>query len=140
MFAMSEHPDRVARRISPDQIQLQVVLGSLLGKAAIVGPPGERRLRVSERPPRAGYVQWKYERLVGLTGEAPHLAEGRFGFETVAHPLFDDLAGVGRPELLGLLRPLGLAVWMSDLGRLDLRRDAFLPAQREQLCEAATPR
>jgi hypothetical protein len=30
-----------------------------------------------------------------------------------------------------LLRPLGLAVWLADVGRLELRANAFLPAQRE---------
>ena len=59
------------------------------------------------------------------------------GFETVRHPLFDDLARLlsnrfSRHDLIErLLQPLGLAVWLSDLGRLELRASAFLPAQRE---------
>jgi len=59
------------------------------------------------------------------------------GFETVSHPLFDDLARLlsnrfSRHDLIArLLRPLGLAVWLSDLGRLELCASAILPAQRE---------
>ena len=59
------------------------------------------------------------------------------GFETVSHPLFDDLARLfanrfAKHDMIDrLLRPLGLAVWLSDLGRLELRSSAFLPAQRE---------
>jgi hypothetical protein len=29
-----------------------------------------------------------------------------------------------------LLAPLGLAVWMTDVGRLRLRAEVFLPTQR----------
>jgi len=28
------------------------------------------------------------------------------------------------------VRPLGLAVWLTDLGRIELRAEAFLPEQR----------
>jgi hypothetical protein len=54
----------------------------------------------------------------------------------VSHPLFDDLARLfanrfARHDVIErLLRPLGLAVWLSDVGRLELRANAFLPAQR----------
>ena len=51
-------------------------------------------------------------------------------FTTIAHPLFDDLAVLPRRRLVELIAPLGLAVWMTDLGRLELRPDAFLPTQR----------
>ena len=55
----------------------------------------------------------------------------------VIHPLFDDLAallraGRTRMDAVGpLLRPLGLAVWLADVGRLDLRAGSFLPMQQE---------
>ena len=51
-------------------------------------------------------------------------------------PLFDDLATLvaaprGRARLMReLLGPLGLAVWMSDAGRFELRAELFLPRQR----------
>ena len=32
--------------------------------------------------------------------------------------------------IVRLLRPLGLAVWLADVGRLELRAESFLPQQR----------
>lgn len=138
---MAEHPDLVLRRYAPEHVQIQVILGCLLGDGALVGLPGERCLRISHREERLAYALWKHERLGPLAGAAPCRCRDRVSFETIAHPLFDDLAPLfyPRPEalkrvrraaVLPLLRPLGLAVWMADLGRLELRADAFLPAQR----------
>jgi hypothetical protein len=133
-----EHPRTALRRLPPDPVQFQVILGSLLGDGQLVGPPHERRVRIAHRAARREYVLWKYDRLGPFAGDAPRDQEGGLvGFETVSHPLFDDLA-----RLLGdrfarhdaierLLHPLGLAVWLCDVGRLDLRASAFLPAQRE---------
>lgn len=134
---MGEHPERVRRRIVPDQAQVQIILGSLLGDARIEGPGGGRYMRVSHRRDRAEYVRWKYERLGALAAHAPIVCGDRIGFRTIAHPFFDDLArlfcGYASPRqriVRDLLAPLGLAVWMSDVGRLDLRAEVFLPAQR----------
>ncbi len=79
---------------------------------------------------RAPYVWWKYDRLGGIAAEAPAERDGRLSFTTIAHPLFDDLSTLSRKRLVELIAPLGLAVWMTDVGRLELRADAFLPAQR----------
>ena len=125
------------RRIVPDEAQVQIILGSLLGDARIEGPDGARFMSVSHRRERADYVRWKYDRLGPLAAHAPVEYGERVGFCTIAHPLFDDLApffcvrGSGRGRVVkDLLTPLGLAVWMSDVGRLELRADLFLPAQR----------
>ena len=95
-------------------------------------------MSIAHRRDRAEYVWWKYERLGSLAAYAPVDMGERVGFDTIAHPLFDDLAplfdGDGRGDrsrvVRELLAPLGLAVWMSDVGRLELRADLFLPAQR----------
>lgn len=129
-WGMSTDPRLGLRRLAPDPVQFQVILGSLLGDGRIVGGPLDRRLRIAHRPDRAAYVWWKYDRLVALTSAAPAPADGLLAFTTVAHPLFDDLASLPRKRLVELIAPLGLAVWMTDLGRLELRADAFLPAQR----------
>jgi hypothetical protein len=113
-------------------VQFQVILGSLLGDARIVGGPSERRLAIGHHAARASYVWWKYERLGPLTGGPPAERDGRLSFTTIAHPLFDDLSTLSRNRLVELIAPLGLAVWMTDVGRLELRADAFLPAQRHQ--------
>lgn len=139
----------VARRFLPDPVQFQVVVGSLLGDGRLVGVAGERRLRLAHGLERSDYVRWKYDRLAGLAVEPPRRAGALLVFETVRHPLFDDLAPlfsdgarcgsekrIRRREVLELLRPLGLAVWMADLGRLDLRHEAFLPRQREAMLVA----
>jgi len=133
-----EHPRIALQRVPPDPVQFQVILGSLLGDGRLVGLPRQRRLRIAHRAERRDYVFWKYERLGAFSAGVPEEYEGRLvGFETVTHPLFDDLARLfanrfGRHDAIErLLRPLGLAVWLSDLGRLELRASEFLPAQRQ---------
>ena len=117
------------RRIAPDEAQL-IILGSLLGTARIEGEPGERHMHVTHE--RASYVWWKYDRLGALASDAPRVGEDGVGFDTIAHPIFDDLAPLfaaprGRHRVMQLLAPLGLAVWMSDNGRLELRAEVFVP-------------
>jgi hypothetical protein len=123
-------PHAALRRLSPEPVQFQVILGSLLGDARIVGAPSERRLAIAHRSSRAAYIWWKYDRLGALAAAAPAERDGRLSFTTIAHPLFDDLSTLSRKRLIELIAPLGLAVWMTDLERLELRADAFLPAQR----------
>jgi hypothetical protein len=115
-----------------------VILGSLLGDGRLVGTPRQRCLRIAHRADRRDYVLWKHDRLGPFPAFAPETYEGGLlGFETVSHPLFDDLAGLfasrfARHDVIErLLRPLGLAVWLADVGRLELRASSFLPAQRE---------
>ena len=114
------------------------MLGSLLGDGRLVGLPRQRQLRIAHCEGRRNYVLWKYERLGPFAADAPREYEdGLVGFETVSHPVFDDLARLlgnrfARQDLIErLLQPLGLAVWLADVGRLELRASAFLPAQRE---------
>ncbi len=127
---MTHDPHASLRRLSPDPVQFQVILGSILGDARIIGGPSERSLRISHVVDRASYVWWKYDRLGALAAEPPTERDGRLCFTTIAHPLFDDLSTLSRKRLVELIAPLGLAVWMTDVGRLELRADAFLPAQR----------
>ena len=115
---MGEHPARARRRVVPDTAQTPLIRGSLRGDARIVGAPGARRLHVSERADRAGYVWWKYERLAAIADEPPHANGERVEFTTIAHPLFDDLADLvgGTAERLDqLLEPLGRAVLRTDI-------------------------
>jgi hypothetical protein len=125
-------PRVTLRRLSPDPVQFQVILGSILGDGRIIGGPFARRLVIAHRTEREAYVWWKYDRLGALTDGAPADRDGRLSFTTIAHPLFDDLSTLSRKRLVELIAPLGLAVWMTDMGRLELRADAFLPAQRHQ--------
>lgn len=134
---MGEHPERVRRRLVPDDAQVQIILGSLLGDARIEGCPGERHMAIAHRADRADYVRWKYDRLATFAAHEPIAFGERIGFHTIAHPLFDDLAPLfdrqraDRTRVVReLLAPLGLAVWMTDVGRFELRADLFLPRQR----------
>jgi hypothetical protein len=121
--------------VVPDAVQVQVILGSLLGDGRLEGDEGERRVRIAHHAERADYVWWKYERLGALAAHPPEPAGDRLEFRTITHPIFDDIAPYvacrdSRRRLQELLAPLGLAVWMTDIGRLHLREDAFLPKQR----------
>lgn len=138
IIGVVEHPHIALRRLPPDPVQFQVILGSLLGDGRLAGLPRRRLLRVAHRADRREYVLWKYDRLGPLAADAPReYGDGLLGFETVSHPLFDDLARLfanrfARRDVIDrLLRPLGLAVWLADVGRLELRASTFLPAQRE---------
>ena len=124
---MGDHPSRVRRRIVPDDAQVQIILGSLLGTARIEGAPGERCMRVTHEIAREGYARWKYERLGTLAADPPRVSEDGVAFTTITHPIFDDLAALRRRTMTRLLAPLGLAVWMSDNGRIELRADVFVP-------------
>ena len=133
---MVEPPTVALRRIPPDPVQFQVILGSLLGDGRLVGAPRRRRLRIAHRADRAEYVRWKYERLGAFAATPPRRSADLVSFVTVAHPVFDDLAALfragraGREVITRLLRPLGLAVWLADVGRIEMRVDEFLPPQR----------
>lgn len=133
---MADHPVRVRRRLVPDAVQMQIILGSLLGDGRLEGQRGERRLSVSEGVERSDYVWWKYERLAPFADEAPDVVGAHIGFRTIAHPIFDDLAPLlayRRSRISRLLAPLGIAVWMADAGRLDLRPEIFVVARGETI-------
>jgi hypothetical protein len=125
---VADHPERVRQRLVPDAVQLQIILGSLLGDACLEGAQGARRLHIAEVVERADYVRWKYDRLGPFADEAPALVGPRIGFRTIAHPIFDDLALLARrrARITRLLSPLGIAVWMTDAGTLELRPEIFL--------------
>ena len=109
------------RRLTPDPVQLQVIVGSLLGDGRLTGPAGARRLTIAHR--RDAYARWKHDRLGAFAAASPVNSDGLTSFTTITHPLFDDLKELDQAGLLGLAGPLGIAVWLSDLGRLELRAD-----------------
>ncbi len=119
------------RRLVPDPVQLQVLVGSLLGDARSIGSSGTRRLSIAHT--QDAYARWKFDRLGAFAAGSPVQADGRTTFTTIVHPLFDDLALLDRAGLLRLVGPLGVAVWLTDLGRIELRLDSFLPEQRVAL-------
>lgn len=149
---MVEHPTRLLRRIAPNPDQLQVILGSLVGRGRLVGVARERRLRIALPASRANYVLWKYDRLQPFTLNSPRREGENLAFETVAHPLFDDIAALFEDlplrtsavddAALRLLRPLGVAVLLADLGRLQLRGAGLTTSfsQRDAIDEAVARR
>jgi hypothetical protein len=136
-------PHAPLRRVPPDAVQLQVMLGSLLGDGRLIGAAHDRHMHIAHRADRSDYIRWKYERLVPFTKAPPRRRDDVLEFETITHPIFDDLARlfVGRraggpsDAVMSVLRPLGLAVWLADVGRLELRPREFLARQRDALVE-----
>lgn len=136
---MPSHPDEVRRRIAPDDVQVQIILGSLLGDGVLHGPAGRRRLSVTHSMERLAYASWKHDQLGSLVAMPLRSDGDLIWFETIPHPFFDDLEPlfertgsrprIRRERVLPRLAPLGLAVWMSDVGRAELRPSGFLPAQ-----------
>lgn len=115
---MADHPTLVRRRLIPDPVQVQIILGSLLGGARLEGPPGSRSMQLAAPVDRASYAFWKYERLGAFSDRAPRVECDRIAFCTIAHPLFDDLAALlpaRRRVILRHLTTLGLAVWLTDV-------------------------
>lgn len=119
------------RRLTPDPVQLQVIVGSLLGDGRLTGRIGARQLSITHR--RDGFVRWKHDRLGAFAAASPVRSDGLTRFTTIAHPLFDDLGELDQTGLLQLAGPLAIAVWLADLGRIELRLDSFLPEQRAAL-------
>jgi len=128
-----EYPEQVRRRIVPDEAQVQIILGSLLGGATLAGALFARRMTIQHDARRADYVMWKYERLTQLAEGPPTRIGDRVRFRTIVHPIFDELAcalALRRTRIVrDLLGPLGLAVWMADVGRIELRPELFVPVR-----------
>jgi hypothetical protein len=129
-----EPPDIAIRRLPPDAVQLQVLVGSLLGDGNMEGREGARRLRIRHPRARERYAWWKYERLAAFAAAPPVTRGERTTLLTITHPLFDDLVEMDRSGLVRLLEPLGLAVWLTDVGRLRLDITSFSPEQEAALC------
>src|SRR5258708_39496001 len=70
-YLVSSDPRSNLRRLSPDPVQFQVILGSLLGDARIVGGPFDRRMRIAHQGSRSSYVSRKYDRLSAPPEAAP---------------------------------------------------------------------
>jgi hypothetical protein len=66
---VAHDPHRALRRLSPDPVQFQVIIGSLLGDARIVGGPFDQWLTIGHRIDRAAYVWWNCDRLGALAAE-----------------------------------------------------------------------
>ena len=112
------------RRVVPDPVQVQVILGSLLGDGRLEGTEGDRRLHIAHHRDRASTSGGSTNARC-VRGARTSARGDRLEFRTIAHPVFDDLAplfaGSDRRRARELLAPLGLAVWMTDVGRLRLR-------------------
>ena len=94
-----------------------------------------RHMTIAHGAWRGDYVRWKYDRLAQLAEAPPSRIGDRFGFRTIAHPIFDELAPVSRSRIVReLLSPLGLAVWMADVGRVELRPELFMPVRALATC------
>jgi len=103
---------RLALRHTPDSAQIQVLLGTLLGRGKLVAEDGGMRLVVTLDERHAWLAQWTYERIAPLA-PMPHRARGRILLRSEKHPFFADLAAaLARPKrLVSVFRREGLWVW-----------------------------
>ena len=103
---------RIALRHTPDPGQIQVVLGTLLGRGKLVAEDGGVRLVVTLDQRHAWLAEWTYERIAPLA-PMPHRSHGRILLRSETHAMFADLAAaLARPKrLLSIVRHEGLWVW-----------------------------
>jgi hypothetical protein len=103
---------RLASRHTPDDTQVQVILGTLLGRGRLVAEPEGVRLVVTLDERHAWLAEWTYERIAPLA-PTPHRGRGRVLLRSEIHPMFADLtAALDRPRrLLAVVRREALWVW-----------------------------
>jgi hypothetical protein len=128
------YASRIALRFSPDTAQVQVLLGTLLGRGRLLAEADGVRLVVTLDERHRWLAQWTYERIAPLA-PTPHRARGRIVLRSEAHPVFADLASaLQRPRrLLRLVEREALWVWsmyarVSSCERLAAARCGCLPA------------
>jgi hypothetical protein len=103
---------RIALRHTPDDGQVQVLLGTLLGRGRLVADPDGVRLVVVMDERHAWLADWTYQRIAPLA-LPPQRVRGRVLLRSATHALFADLAEMlERPaRLLAVVGRDGLWVW-----------------------------
>ncbi len=131
----------IARRLAPDREQLQVVLGTLLGRGRLVAARDGVRLVLSLRGRHAWLAEWTYERLAPLVSQ-PARASDRVIVRSEPHPLFADLAErIAAPHALrDLIGTDALRLWALYQRLEDCESAALGAACRCELLRPPRPR
>ena len=90
---MTHYADALARRIVPDALQVQVLLGTLLGAGRLVPAPDGFSLVLSLDARHVWLSEWTYERLAPLV-PVPARRDSRVEIRSAPHPFFADLAAL----------------------------------------------
>lgn len=102
----------MARRFVPDPAQLQVLLGTVLGRGRFLRDGEGVRFELELRARHLPLAEWTYERLAPLVSR-PTRRSGRARIRSEPHPVFAQLAA-RRPNSVGrLLTRHGLWVWVA---------------------------
>jgi hypothetical protein len=119
---------RIAKATPLHPRQLELVIGSLLGDAALLRTTAGHCFRVHHSIAQRSYVDWKHERLRNLVRSRPRCSGKGYYFRTVSHPEFAKLAthfydGPRKVVPFSLLEeylsPPALAVWIMHDGAAD---------------------
>lgn len=110
-------------------VELQVVIGCLLGDGTLTQSGKEYRLRIEHKAAHREYVEWKYRRLQRFCVTPPQFSAQHqsYRFGTVGHPKLTELRNVfyggGKKSIpVGIetyISPLALAIlFMDDGGKI----------------------
>lgn len=102
----------IARRIPPDETQLQLLVGTLLGRGRLVASADGVRLVLALDDRHAWLAEWTYERLAPLV-PPPRRRLGRVVIRSEAHPIFGELLQrfAARHRVRGILGPEAVRLW-----------------------------
>ncbi len=133
---MSPYAAALARRILPDDAQLQIALGTLFGAGRLVPTAGGVGLALTLDARHGWLADWTYERLAPLV-PAP-LRRGRcVEICGAAHPFFGDLSVIlaSPSRVRALVGPCALWTWATHLRVRECERRAVDACA----CAAACP-
>jgi hypothetical protein len=110
-------------------VELQVVIGCLLGDGTLTQSGKEYRLRIEHKAAHREYVEWKYRHLERFCVTPPQFTAQHqsYRFGTVGHPKLTELRNVFYggdkksipPGIATYFSPLALAIlFMDDGGRI----------------------
>ncbi len=107
--------------------QKEFLAGTLLGDGCLLWTTRGYCLRIHQGIKQKNYVEWKYNVMKDLVNTPPKLCQKGYYFRTVSNPIFNKYREMFYerkkkkvPEnIINLLTPLGLAVWIMDDGSRD---------------------
>ena len=125
---------RRVRTIPLDDLQRQMVIGSILGDGTLPQTTAGSCFRVHHGKRQRSYVDWKHGILERYVRTAPTECRNGYYFRTVTHPELSQLRDLCYEQnrkivpldlLNGELTDLGLAVWFMDDGASDGKQVRF---------------
>lgn len=125
---METHFGRLARATPLHRLQLELIVGSLLGDGMLMKTTAGYCFRAHHGLAQRVLVDWKYDNLRAFVRTAPRVCRNGYYFRTISHPKLAEFAAafyLGSRKIVPLelleeyLSPLALAVWIMDDGAAD---------------------